>query len=245
MSSMWIKSLRVSKFRSHSFDLKFGPIQNLLVGINGCGKSTVLHLISILTGPYITEKLADYDERFDEISITVQCRYDDALLNKDYTLKLNDTFDWDKINEFKSRLPARTSYVLHEDLWEDRFVSLMKNPADAFRDLQDRLMHISQNRFVARDIGPSHGHSLLLSETGAARNLLTTGMRIPPAGIPMLIESPERSLHITSRERIDDFYNDNDENQIIYTTHCPSVYNGLSSRGAVVIDIAAMKKAFK
>src|SRR5690606_20233122 len=145
----YVSHLKMVKFRGLTIDLKFDPRCNLLVGINGCGKTTILNLIAILTGNESTELLTQ-DEAFGMVSISVECVYTDRygiIINEEKkTLTLTDHFDWDKINSFKQTLPVRTSYVLSEDLWEDRFVSHRQNAAKMFQQIQERLAYIQQER---------------------------------------------------------------------------------------------------
>lgn len=245
MASMYVSHLKMVKFRGLTIDLKFDPRCNLLVGINGCGKTTILNLIAILTGNESTELLTQ-DEAFGMVSISVECVYTDRygkIINEEKkTLTLTDHFDWDKINSFKQTLPVRTSYVLSEDLWEDRFVSHRQNAAKMFQQIQERLAYIQQERHRTYSFDSNH-HTFLMSPTGAARYLLMVGLRLPPSGVPMLVDNPERHLHINSRYHLNDFYNCDDTNQMFYTTHCPTVYSGMSQRKFVgIFDVAAHAK---
>jgi hypothetical protein len=48
-------------------------------------------------------------------------------------------------------------------------------------------------------------------------------MRRAPTETPMLIEYPERHVHITIRGLLPDFYKESDDQQIIMTSHCPKI----------------------
>jgi predicted ATP-dependent endonuclease of OLD family len=216
---MYIKSLKIKGLRGFNYKLNFRRGLNVLVGMNGCGKTTMLELIAGLTGSDLaTEYLAD--QQFEYANIVVGGR------TRDHVLELQG-FNRARINAFKASLPSRTSFVLTHDLYDDRCVTERRDIDECHKDMLEFLKKAEMG--LDRQFAFTEGRevSLLVSETGAQRYLLTVGMRRAPSPVPMLVEHPERHLHLMLRRRIHKFYQIDDRQQVIVTTHDPETFSGI------------------
>ena len=238
---MIIESLAFSQFRGFGFDLKFEDNLTCLIGPNGCGKSTVLHLLAALTGHKDAVELVQ-DERFGEVTVTVKLGHERHFSMMDQsgvvhrkteparrlTLRLTDSFDPVKITAFKFEIGEEcTSFVVDHFLGNDRYVTARRDPGEMQRDLLEWLSYHGLDVRKQLHVTEGRGATLLVSDTGAQRNLLHIGMRLAPQAVPMLVEHPERSLHPNLARRICDFYTKSNQ-QVIYTTHSPEVLAGFT-----------------
>lgn len=213
---MYVERLEFKGYRGFNFRLKFIPRINMIVGLNGSGKTTILELIAALSGhDDACDHLIDPSHTPDYARIVLRHE------KKKYELELTDGFDLDKIAAFKATLPKRTSFVLQTNLLDADLVTEVRDPVECQKDLIESLDHYGMDIAMVFDRG--RGATCLVSETGAQRYLLTVGMRRAPAATPMLIDYPERSLHVMIRRTImTDFYSEGD-GQIIGATHCPEI----------------------
>jgi predicted ATP-dependent endonuclease of OLD family len=215
---MNVELLEYKGWRGHSYRLKFGPEVNMMVGLNGCGKTNTLELISILAG---------HDDAFDYLVRGGECLEHAAIRlrheDKTFEFVIEGELDRTKITEFKSSLPTKCSFVLQTNLRDDELVTERRDPVECqgelieFLNVYDMPMNIAVTR--------ERGASCLVSETGAQHYLLHVGMRRAPHWVPMLVDTPERHLHpIIRRSIMRDFYCDiTGRNQVIGATHCPEI----------------------
>lgn len=218
---MHIVSLDFKNFRGLSSNIKFSKYANILTSPNGGGKTTTLELLAVLSGHKDAKKLIHPRETIDYAEIVIDSN------GYKHTLKLEDGFDFDKIDAFKDTLPTLTSFVLQESLHDNSLVTEQREPVECQKDLLAWMdMHDMKVNAYVRE---GYGVDMLVSETGAQRYLLTVGIRRAPTATPMLIESPERHLHLLLRRSIVSFYEYGTPHQTIVTTHCPTVYALYSS----------------
>jgi predicted ATP-dependent endonuclease of OLD family len=218
---MNILSLDFTGFRGFSFKLKFTVGSNVLIGMNGCGKTTILELLAILTGHDDATNLIRTGEKLDYAKVIVQTKTGPKTL-------IIHGWELDKIAEFKRSLPSRTSFVLQqESLRDDSLVTERREAIAGQKNMFEWLeaFDLGLRRSFAFRAGQAA--SLLVSETGAQRYLLTVGMRRAPPHVPMLIEHPERSLHINIRRTVLEYYRDHEDQQLIVSTHCPEVLSSI------------------
>ena len=191
-----------------------------MVGMNGCGKTTALNVIAGLTG---------IPSAFDLINDDASLEYCELVVNDDgvrKVLRQKGKFDLYSVLEFKATLSQRTSYVLREDLDDDRYVGVKQEMMPAIAYMEEWLNHF-QIGFHVYHFGKNCS-SILLGETGAQRNTVTTALRLPPPDtVPILADFPDRSLHVVLRRSILDMWRRGEE-QIIVTTHCPETLTGFS-----------------
>lgn len=214
---MHIVSLDFKGFRGFAYRLKFARGITALVGMNGTGKTTVLDLISVFTGHEDAELFLHGLQQLEYAKIVVDTG--DGVK----TLELTDGYDADAVAAFRAALPHRASYVLHSNsLREDRLVTERREAAECHKDMLEWL-----ERF---QLAPNHLHfvpgryaTLLVSDTGAQRYLLTVAMRRAPSAVPMLLDLPERHLHFMIRRAVLEFYQQDHDHQIICATHCPEL----------------------
>ena len=197
------------------FQADFNPVINLMVGVNGSGKTTVLDVIAGMSGSDFATKLIAHKE-VEYASILLE------HLGKEYSLQLQGWFHEDQIEDFKRRLPERTSYVVRE-LDDYRFTAKIddgiKNQERTFEWLEMADMPLTpQNLYVS-----SNKASLLVSERGAQRNMLNIGFRLAPPEVPMLLDGMEQSLHVSSRRLVLKWFYRADGQQLIGTSHCPEI----------------------
>lgn len=208
------------------FHLKFVPGPNLLIGINGCGKTTVLDLIAGLTGTDAATRLL-LGETVKYVRIDVCWNASEHVVRKE-TLEMTDGFHATEIAAFKAKLPVRSSYVLRHELYDGRYVGELDDRAFRIKDtlswLKNYDMRIGGEHMT---IHPNGDMSMWVSDTGAQRYLMVVGMRIPPKGVPTLVDMPERSLHMIIRRSIAQFYGGEADRQVFMATHCPEVLSGL------------------
>jgi len=226
---MYIDSLDYEGWRGASFRLKFSRGVNALVGMNGCGKTNTLELIAILAGHRQASQLLREGDELKYARIVLF--HNSGSLHDDmHVLTLGNGLDHEKIAEFKDRLPVRPSFILQQDsLRDDRFVTERREPVEC----QESMLRWLKDHDLGVNFHMKNGEyaSLLVSETGAQRYLLTVGMRRAPTATPMLIEHPERSLHIMLKRRLPSFYRETKRQQLIMTTHDPEVLSGVDSGG--------------
>lgn len=212
---MFVASLAFKNWRGTSFRMGFAPTVTVMVGLNGCGKTNTLELIAILAGHDDAKHLIRPTDNPSYVKIEVRWKTGSS------TLELTDGLDPQKIAEFKAGLPTRVSFVLQTDLPDDYLVTERREPVECQKDLLRWLENYDMPVNMHFNMG--HSASCLVSETGAQRTLLTTGMRRAPEHTPMLVEHPERSLHVILRRSIHEFYLEGPKQQLILTTHCPEV----------------------
>ena len=216
---MHIVSLDYKGWRGASFRLSFAPRVTAIVGMNGCGKTNAMELLALLTGHDKTQTLIRPREELEYARVEVRTG------NRKFVLEL-DGLDIDKIEAFKKSLPHRTSFVLQQDsIHDDRFVTQRRRPVECQKDMLEWLTAhgLGLNFYFSE----GKGASLLVSETGAQRNLLTVGMRRAPTHVPMIAEHPERSLHVMLKRTLPDFYLESTKQQLILTTHDPEILSGI------------------
>jgi hypothetical protein len=224
---MYIESFSYRGWRGAGFKFKFTKGVNVLVGMNGCGKTNSAELLAILVGHKDAHKLLREDDQLKYAKIVVGEDVGPSATQR-YVLELKDGIDLEKINAFKDCLPTLTSFVLQQDdLRDDRFVTARREPVECQKDMLEWLRaHDLDLRLYVKD---GEYATLLVSETGAQRYLMTVGMRRAPSATPMIVEHPERSLHIMLRRRIADYYRESNDQQVILTTHDPEVLSMVDS----------------
>lgn len=215
---MYVERLEYKRWRGQSLRFNFIPEINMMVGLNGSGKTSTLDLIAIMSGHDDAPRLLIHPQESIEFARIVL--RDDK---KTHELVLEDGFDLEKIAEFKSTLPNRSSFVLQHDLRDDRLTTERREPVECHKEMLELLENYSLGLSFVMERG--RGASCLVSETGAQNYLLHVGMRRAPATTPMLVDLPERSLHIMLRRSIiTDYYCARDgRNQLIGATHCPEI----------------------
>jgi predicted ATPase len=209
-----------------SFDMTFGPLVNIIIGQNGCGKTTALYLIAGLTGNDAATVLL-VGQRMDRVEITV------SENGRTVTGVFQQRFVAAEINNFKRQITHRASFVMMEDKEEERLVAAFGDPHANFTRLQD-IMNGSLMRLDRYFIpGKSTGY---FENGDGVKQLFRMFMRTGPVECPMLIESPERHLDIHhQRIWLDAFFLE--DNQLIITTHSPSVLAYYKEEEYFVIDV--------
>lgn len=218
---MHIKSLKFRGYRGFGFDLKFMQGMNVLIGTNGCGKTTVLEIIAGLTGNDLaTNYVANKPVEMAEVVVEHK--------KQRYRLSLEDRFDTQAIQTFKAQLPHRTSFVLTHDIPEHRLVTEQREPIECQKDMLaflDRIdLGFSNRKMHFKD---GHGATMMVGPTGGQRYLLDVGMRRAPTHIPCLVENPDRHLHVGIKRMICRYYQASKNHQVIYTTHDPCMFSGV------------------
>lgn len=216
---MIVEAVHFRGFRGFNLAMAFNPVATVLVGENGSGKTTTLDVIAGMAGTdKATELVAGRKVDFAQIVLR------DGVGGETHTLTLEKEFDPDRIDAFKQGLPERVSYTVTEQ-WGDRYVGRRANPVKAqdrmIRWLEEADLGLSQQLVVT-----SSGASLLVSETGAQRMLMSHGMRLTAAPVPVLVDHMGQSLHVILRRRVHSFYRQTNQ-QLICTTHCPDVMAGV------------------
>ncbi len=220
---MYISKLDYKGWRGASYRLRFAPNITVLVGLNGCGKTNTLELLAMLTGHEDAMKLLRRPtDKLDYLKIEVRWKTGHRILEL-------DSFDVDKIEEFRASLPHNASYVLQqENRMDDRLVTVRREPIACQKDMIEWLdMHDMKLNFWFKE---GHAASLLVSETGGQRYILNAGMRRAPSDVPMLIEHPDQGLHPNLQRAMIDFYLESNYQQLIITTHSPELLSEV--RGA-------------
>jgi predicted ATP-dependent endonuclease of OLD family len=218
---MKIVSLAFRGYRGFNLKMKFGEGTTVIVGQNGSGKTSILNLLSALTGHQ--DAAAYYSrQRIDYAKVVVK---DSSRSSRNMILEI-DGWDLPSIAKFKRRISTLTSYVLTENeaTWNP-FVTERREPISNQASLIEWLNYHDlglERQFI---MGRDHA-SLLVSETGGQRFLLALGMNRAPVLTPMLVESPERSLHFMLRRRLPEFIAEPGQ-QMIMTTHCPQLMSSV------------------
>lgn len=220
---MIIRRVVIEGWRGFTFDIDFIKGMNILIGMNGRGKTTILDLIAGLTGVDRAEELLT--GKFAFIRLDVEWDANSSVVRRE-NIVLTESFDTREsiyeIARFKKMLPGRTSYVLRHDLYDNRYLAEPGDRETNMRETAQALERFDMGLKKQLLVKPDYVH-YMLSETGAQRYLLTVGMRLAPH-IPMLVDMPERSLHMIIRRSIHNFYSRfHDDQQVIYATHCPEV----------------------
>ncbi len=215
---MIIKSVEFTGFRGFNYKIRFWRGLNVLIGLNGCGKTTVLDAIAGLTGADIaTTALLREDFTYMRIVVVDEGRRKE--------LEVLGEWDFDTkhscISTFKEDLAHRSSFVLTHDLREDRMVTERREPIACQRDMLDFLKSIDLGVQLHYTVGREL--TFHVPETGGQRYLLTVGMRRSPEKVPSLVENPERHLHIHLGRMIAGYYQDSPRHQVIMTSHGPEV----------------------
>lgn len=224
---MHIQSLDFKGFRGSSFRLKFSIGTSCIYGMNGSGKSTIIDVLAAMTG-HTDAKMLIHHEPIEYAKVVVNT----GLGPK--TLEING-WDWEAIDKFKDSLPVKASYVLQqENLHDDRLVTKRREPIECQTDM---LKWLDEH-----DLGFSRiafnkaGASMLVSSTGAQVYLLNVGMRRAPSDTPMLVEHPERHLHIVLKRRVVRFLKESALQQAIITSHSPEVLGAIDGKRSSYIS---------
>ncbi len=228
---MIIRRVVIDGWKSFTFDIDFITGMNVLIGMNGCGKTTILDLIAGLTGTDRATELLEGKFRFIRLDVEWEAN---PSVRRIETIVLRGDFHSDEsqyeIARFKKLLPVRTSYVLRHDLYDNRYLGETADRETNIKETMRILDHWDLGIKGQLMASPNRAH-YMLSDTGAQRNLLTLGMRLANPDTPMLVDMPERSLHIILRRRLHDFYaRFSEDQQVIYATHCPELVSSVTTR---------------
>ena len=240
---MIVTRVVIDGWKSFTFDIDFHPGMNILIGMNGCGKTTILDLIAGLTGTDRATELLEGKFRFIRLDVSwpinetvteTPRKKTKTVTHRHETIMLRDDFKSEEsqheIARFKKLLPVRTSYVLRHDLYDDRYLG---QAADRETNIKETIRYLDGWDLGIKKqlrVHPNYAH-YMLSDTGAQRYLLTVGMRITEEDTPMLVDMPERSLHPVLLRRIHEYYGRyRDTQQVIYATHSPEIVASVADR---------------
>lgn len=210
---MTLRILNVSVGRLGPFKLleqTFDDKVNCLIGPNGCGKSTLLQVIAGVCGTDdATALIANQPVEFCEVVVDHD--------NVEHVFTVTERFDLDAILDFKFKLETRASFPLTQ--YHQNFVGEcveMATVRSRFKryckanDVEPRFIYEPSQRraFFTGGDGVESAFSLFLHDS--------------PAGVPLLLDGPERHQHIIGQTVLLEALTTEDR-QLIYATHSPEM----------------------
>lgn len=248
MNASYIRRIEISKLwgrRNIAWELS--PDVNILSGINGIGKSTIINLVaSVLSG---NNRLGEHvrvlfaPEEADRIDFDVIRSFDRPLLRGEALDKLSDhnvktELDWQlyelqrKYLDYQVNIGNRTIDLLQSDDPEARGKATELSAAKRrFQDMLDHLfadtgkkLERSRNEITFRQAGDLLTPYQLSSGEKQILVILLTVLVQDRKPCTLLMDEPEISLHVEWQQHLIALIRElNPRCQVILTTHSPAL----------------------